>query len=69
MSFFPEDRAREQIDAKLEAAGWTIQDPDSINLAAGRGIAVRNLALQKAYGTADYILYGDRRALGVIEAK
>jgi len=69
MSLTPEQRARQQIDPHLEQAGWTLQDADSINLAAGRGIAVRNLPLDKAYGTAHYILYGDRRALGVIEAK
>lgn len=69
MSFTPEQRAREQIDAQLDQSGWVVQHADSINLAGGRGVAVRNLPLDKAYGTADYILYGDRRALGVIEAK
>src|SRR5437588_765723 len=58
MSLTPEQRAREQIDAQLDQAGWSIQDAESLNLAAGRGVAVRNLPLDKAYGTADYILYG-----------
>jgi type I restriction enzyme R subunit len=65
----PEDRAREQIDARLREAGWTIQDRDALNLAAARGIAVREFPLAAGHGTADYLLYADRRALGVIEAK
>jgi type I restriction enzyme R subunit len=65
----PEDRAREQIDTRLREAGWVIQDRDALNLAAARGIAVREFALAAGHGTADYLLYGDRRALGVIEAK
>jgi type I restriction enzyme R subunit len=69
LSLAPGQRAREQIDAQLDQSGWVVQDADSINLAGGRGVAVRNLPLDKAYGTADYILYCDRRALGVIEAK
>lgn len=40
-----------------------------MNLAAGRGIAIREFPLVKAYGTADYMLYGDRKALGTVEAK
>src|SRR6266849_3811096 len=65
----PEDRAREQIDALLIDAGWAVQDRDSVNLGAARGIAVREFPLARGHGTADYLLYGDRRALGVIEAK
>jgi type I restriction enzyme R subunit len=65
----PEDRAREQIDALLIAAGWAVQDRDGVNLGAARGIAVREFPLVRGHGTADYLLYGDRRALGVIEAK
>ncbi len=65
----PEEQAREQIDQQLEAAGWVLQDMRALNLAAGRGIAVREMPLAAGYGTADYILYVDRKALGVVEAK
>ena len=40
-----------------------------MNLAAGRGIAIREFPLGSGYGTADYLLYGDRKALGTVEAK
>src|SRR3954468_17640804 len=63
----PEQRARAQIDRKLEAAGWVIQDFKEIDLSAARGVAVREFPT--ATGPADYLLYGDRKALGTIEAK
>jgi len=65
----PEDRAREQIEQQLIAAGWVVQDAKALNLIAGRGIAVREFPLASGHGEADYLLYGDRKALGVIEAK
>ena len=65
----PEDKAREQIEHQLIAAGWTVQDAKAMNLTAGRGIAIREFPLASGHGEADYLLYGDRRALGVIEAK
>ncbi|HUS85379.1 MAG TPA: DEAD/DEAH box helicase family protein, partial [Anaerolineales bacterium] len=65
----PEDEARELIDAKLTAAGWVVQDKDKIDLSAGRGIAVREFSLKPHHGTADYLLYVDRKAIGIIEAK
>ena len=65
----PEQLAREQIDEQLEAAGWVLQDMRALNLAAGRGVAVREVPLTSGHGTADYILYVDRKALGVVEAK
>jgi type I restriction enzyme R subunit len=69
MPITPEDRSREQIDTKLSEAGWIVQDMQSLNLGAGPGIAVREMPLRKGHGTADYLLYADRKALGVIEAK
>jgi type I restriction enzyme R subunit len=65
----PEDRARREIDADLTAAGWLVQDRDDIDLAAGRGIAVRGFPMKPGFGFADYLLYLDRRALGAVEAK
>ena len=63
----PEDRARVRIDAMLVRAGWAVQDYRSVNLYAGRGVAVRELVT--AAGPADYVLFVDRHAVGVIEAK
>jgi type I restriction enzyme, R subunit len=65
----PEDRARANIDSLLTAAGWLIQNRDSINIEAGRGIAIREFQLAPGHGFADYLLYIDGYAAGVIEAK
>ncbi|MBM3322467.1 restriction endonuclease subunit R, partial [candidate division WOR-3 bacterium] len=63
----PEDRARERIDVQLEAAGWRVQDRLGMDLGAGLGVAVREFTLET--GEADYVLFVDRKACGVIEAK
>jgi type I restriction enzyme, R subunit len=63
----PEQRARLQIDAQLSAAGWAIQDIATLNLSASRGVAVREM--QSFGGPADYILFVDGKALGILEAK
>ena len=63
----PEDQARERIDALLEQCGWILQNRRTINFSAGRGIAVREGLLKG--GEADYLLFGDGKALGTIEAK
>ena len=65
----PEALARESIDAALVAADWVVQDVAELNLHAGRGIAVREFPLASGYGFADYLLYVDGQAVGVIEAK
>ena len=69
MPYTPEERAREQIEQQLIAAGWVVEDAKAMNLLAGRGVAVREFSLAAGHGEADYLLYGDRRALGVIETK
>ena len=63
----PETQARQRIDGLLEAAGWCVQDRRELNLSAARGVAVREFPLQT--GFADYLLFVDRQAVGVIEAK
>ena len=63
----PEALARQHIDLQLAAAGWRVQDLAEINLYAGRGVAVREYPLET--GFADYLLFVDRQAAGVIEAK
>src|SRR5688500_2341712 len=65
----PEDQAREKIDAALEKAGWRVQDYKNASLQAGRGVALRNFPLASGHGFADYLLYLDGRAAGIIEAK
>ena len=64
----PEAEAREQIDRLLHAAGWSVQDSRSVDIHAVRGVAIREFALP-GYGFADYLLYIDAKAAGVIEAK
>lgn len=64
----PEARARVQIDEMLESAGWVVQDRDEINLDAGRGVAVREFLLD-GNEEADYLLFVDQQALGILEAK
>jgi type I restriction enzyme, R subunit len=63
----PEQRARVEIDRMLTAAGWIVQDYRDIELTAGRGIAVREVPTKT--GPVDYLLFGDGKALGTIEAK
>jgi type I restriction enzyme R subunit len=63
----PEELARINIDKQLTACGWTVQDMSGLNLYAGLGVAVREFPL--ATGEADYLLFVDRKAVGVIEAK
>jgi type I restriction enzyme R subunit len=65
----PEQQARQTIDQLLSAAGWAVQDFKAADLTAARGVALREFELNPGHGTADYLLYVDGRAAGVIEAK
>jgi len=65
----PEAEARIEIDAALEAAGWVVQDRDEMNLAAAQGVAVREFKLKHGHGFADYLLFVNGKAVGVLEAK
>ena len=40
-----------------------------MNLFAGQGVAVREAIMKRGHGRADYLVYVDKRAVGVIEAK
>ncbi len=64
-----EQRARVLIDRQLTDAGWNVQDRKDLNLFAGQGVAVRETIMKPGHGRADYLLYVDQRAVGVIEAK
>ncbi len=63
----PEQKARDNIDAMLEQAGWKVQDKKKIDFNTGPGIAVREYDTD--VGPTDYALFVDKQAVGVIEAK
>lgn len=63
----PEEKARKEIDKQLKIAGWKVQDYNELNLGASPGVAVREFPLQSGY--ADYLLFEDRKPVGVLEAK
>ena len=63
----PEQQARDNIDLMLEQAGWKVQSQKKIDFSAGFGIAVREY--QTDVGPADYVLFIDKKPVGVVEAK
>jgi len=63
----PEQKARKNIDLLLEAADWKVQAYRELNLGASLGVAVCDFPLK--HGTADYLLFVNRRAIGAVEAK
>ncbi|HEU5363905.1 MAG TPA: DEAD/DEAH box helicase family protein, partial [Hanamia sp.] len=63
----PEQIARDKIDAMLMASGWVVQPKNKINLNAGLGVAV--MEYQTDAGPADYVLFVDKKPVGIIEAK
>ena len=63
----PEQKARIEIDNKLNASGWTLQDKKDFNHAAALGVAVREFSTDT--GPVDYLLFIDRKPVGVVEAK
>jgi type I restriction enzyme R subunit len=63
----PEQVARDKIDVLLQEAGWVVQHTKKIDFGAGFGIAVREH--QTDAGPADYVLFVDKRAVGILEAK
>lgn len=64
----PEDEARQKIDEMLTGAGWVVQDRKDLNLGAGQGVAVRYFPFE-GQQEADYLLFVDRKAAGIVEAK
>jgi type I restriction enzyme, R subunit len=64
-----EQKARVLIDQQLTQAGWAIQDRKDMNLFASQGVAVREAIMAKGHGRVDYLLYVDKKTVGVIEAK
>ncbi|MCL4517451.1 MAG: DEAD/DEAH box helicase family protein [Firmicutes bacterium] len=67
MNQTPEQKARDRIDEMLAMAGWSVQDKNAVNFNAGLGVAVREY--QTDIGPVDYVLFVDRKPVGIIEAK
>ena len=65
----PEQKARVSIDALLVAAGWHVCNVADANIHASTGVAIREFPLNSGFGFADYLLYVNGKACGVIEAK
>src|SRR5690606_20732060 len=63
----PEQIARDKIDQMLINSGWSVQSKNKVDLSANKGIAVREY--QTDVGPADYVLFVDRKPVGIIEAK
>jgi type I restriction enzyme, R subunit len=63
----PEQIARDHIDKMLADAGWAVQSKNMVSLGASKGVAVREY--QTDIGPADYVLFVDRKPVGIIEAK
>jgi type I restriction enzyme R subunit len=65
----PEQKARVSIDALLVQAGWHVCNVADANIHASTGVAIREFPLNTGFGFADYLLYVNGKACGVIEAK
>ena len=65
----PEARARLNIDTLLEQAGWQVCNLADANIHGAQGVAIREFPLNPGHGFADYLLYVNGKACGVIEAK
>lgn len=63
----PEAKARIEIDKKLISVGYTLQDMKEFNPSASLGVAVREFPTES--GPVDYLLFINKIAVGVIEAK
>ena len=63
----PEQKARNGIDRKLNASGWTVQEKSKIDWGVSRDIAVKEYLTD--VGPADYVLFVNKKPVGIIEAK
>jgi type I restriction enzyme R subunit len=63
----PEQQARDNIDALLTHSGSLIQSFKQKNITAAVGVAISEYSTDT--GPADYILFVNRKPIGVIEAK
>ncbi len=65
----PEAKARVEIDKLLVQAGWHVCGITDCDIHAAQGVAIREFPLNSGFGFADYLLYVNGKACGVIEAK
>lgn len=63
----PEQIARDRIDKMLVDAEWIVQSKSKVDLSANQGVAVREYLTD--VGPADYVLFVNRKPVGIIEAK
>jgi len=69
-NFTPEDKARhELINPALEKAGWVIQHFKTASVGSSKGVAVEFFPMGWGVGEADYVLFLNGEAVGIIEAK
>lgn len=63
----PEQISRDAIDKRLRASGWAVQSIRELDHDAAAGVAVKEYTT--SVGPADYVLFSNRKPLGVVEAK
>lgn len=63
----PEEKARLEIDKQLIECGYVLQDMTEINPSASKGVIVREYPTDT--GPVDYLIFIDKKPVGVIEAK
>jgi len=66
----PEDKTRhELINPALVKAGWTIQHFKVADVLGAKGVAVEYFPMGWGVGEADYVLFVNGEAVGIVEAK
>lgn len=65
----PQAHARWTTDKLLVSAGWHVCDVANSSIHAAVSVAIREFPLNAGFGCADYLLYVNGKACGVIEAK
>ena len=63
----PEEKARLEIDKQLTACGFVLQDMSELNPTASKGVIVREYPTDT--GEVDYLIFINKKPVGVIEAK
>lgn len=59
----------DQIEHGLQSAGWLVQNQPDADLQASLGVVVRDYPLARNYGTIDYLLHLEGKAVGLIEVQ
>ena len=62
-----EQRQRNELVRKLYDSGWVVQEKSKIDWNASRGIAIKEYLTD--VGPVDYVLFVDKKPVGIIEAK